>query len=112
MSSLLGACGGSGTDGGTAAAISVAADVVVAPTATATTTIQIDVATLPDAAAAQMARPTFHVAPVILEEPSDIDRVDATASAQSAPRRQIVPAEFDGMSTRGLTMPAMKAVRR
>ncbi|MBC7414904.1 MAG: S53 family peptidase, partial [Herminiimonas sp.] len=37
---------------------------------------------------------------------------DATASAQSAPRRQIVPAEFDGMSTRGLTMPAMKAVRR
>ncbi len=102
---LLSACGGGGSD-----SLPVAQS---APTlvSSATTTLQLDQPSFPDAAAAQTALPTFHVAPVLLNAPDDGDAADSAASARSGPRLQAVPAEFGQLSTRRLTAQAMESVR-
>ncbi len=101
---LLSACGG-GTESMVTSQASP--DLV----ASATTTLQLDGASLPGAAAAQSATPTFHIAPVLLNTPDDVDTVSAVASARMAPRLQAVPAEFSNLSTRGLTAQTMESVR-
>ncbi len=101
---LLSACGG-GTESMVTSQASP--DLV----ASATTTLQLDGASLPDAAAVQSATPTFHIAPVLLNTPDDVDTVNAVASAHMAPRLQAVPAEFSNLSTRGLTAQTMESVR-
>lgn len=102
---LLSACGGGGSD-----SLPVAQS---APTlvSSVTTTLQLDQPSFPDAAAAQTALPTFHVAPVLLNAPDDGDAADSAASARSGPRLQAVPAEFGQLSTRRLTAQAMESVR-
>ena len=102
---LLSACGGGGSD-----SLPVAQS---APTlvSSATTTLQLDQPSFPDAAAAQTALPTFPVAPVLLNAPDDGDAADSAASARSGPRLQAVPAEFGQLSTRRLTAQAMESVR-
>lgn len=79
--------------------------------ATATTTLSADVAQLPETAAAQIAQPTFHVAPVLLDTPTDIDAFNRSASALMGPRQQAIPEEFQQLSDRGLTVTAMQEVQ-
>jgi hypothetical protein len=79
--------------------------------ATATTTLSADVAQLPETAAAQIAQPTFHVAPVLLDTPTDIDAFNSSASALMGPRQQAIPEEFQQLSDRGLTVTAMQEVQ-
>ena len=95
MTLLLAACGGG--DAGTA----------VSPSVSATTTLSAAVDTLPDSVASQTVLPTFHLAPVQLQAPDDVDASGTGASAQLAPRVQLVPAELAGLSTRRLTPEAM-----
>lgn len=97
---LLGACGGGSESGG---------QPVAAPLASSTTILQMDVAALPDAVAAQAAQPAFHAAPMLLNEPDDADAVYNASSAGKRPRRQFVPAESEGLSTRRLTVQSLQA---
>ena len=55
------------------------------------------------------AEPTFHVAPVLLEEPSDIDASSNDASARLAPHVTSVPSALAHLSTRQLTRGAIEA---
>jgi hypothetical protein len=102
---LLGACIG-GTDSVSSSQQSSA------QFASATTTLQLHVATLPDAAAEQAAQPAFHVAPVLLNAPDDADTVYNATSARFGPRKQMVPIEFEKLSTRRLTLFALESARR
>ena len=106
---LLVACGGA-TDGGGAQA--QADDPSGSLIASATTTLDVDTASLAPEVAALEARPSFHLAPVLLDAPGDADTVDPAASAQRAPHTQAVPAEFSRLSTRGLTVQGLESVRR
>ncbi len=98
---LLSACGGGD--------VPLASNPVTAPLTSATTTLQLDLATLPDAAALQLAQPLFHLAPVLLDAPDD---ANSDSSHSNAPHQQAVPQEFDGLSTQRLTVRAMKAARQ
>jgi subtilase family serine protease len=104
----LAACGG-----GTDSLNSTSGDQQsAAPLASGTTTLQAGVATLPNVAAEQVAQPTFHLAPVLLNPPDDVDTIDNTASARMNPRTQAVPVEFEGLPTRGLTVQALQSIRQ
>ena len=95
----LTACGGGG--GGT--------DHVAS---TSSKTLVIDEATLPPDAAVQLAQPSFHIAPVVLDEPADTDTQDNAASASRVPHKQDIPAEDAALPTRGLTVEALKGAQR
>src|SRR5471032_250469 len=101
VAALLSACGGSGTD----SANSDSAKLMhAAPLDTGSTTVELDTGTLPPAAAQQLALPSFHVAPVLLDTPED----DADGvSSYRAPHQQIIPTEFQHLSTRRLTLQAL-----
>lgn len=96
---LLAACGGG--DASTSAS----------PALSATTTLSAAVDSLPESVASQTAQPTFHLAPVQLQAPDDVDASGSGASAQLAPRVQLVPAELAGLSSRRLTPEAMTQAR-
>ena len=102
---LLSACGGGATD--------TAPDEpqMAAQLASGTTSLQLDLATLPDAVAQQSALPSFHVAPVLLSEPDESDTRDSSASAHRAAHSQQVPAALQGLSSRRLTVQDMQAQR-
>jgi len=104
---LLAACGGADNTP-TAATDTPAA----APLASGVTTLQVDNDTLPDAAAAIEAQPTFHAAPLLLDAPDDTDTLNPAASATHSPRKQSVPAALAGLSTRRLTVDALEAAAR
>ena len=103
--SLLSACGGSSSS----------------PTASADTPAQISSAVLtfglnPDTPATSVdapvpVHPSFHLAPVILSEPSNIDVINPGNSARMSPNQQAIPTEFQGVKTRGLTLQALRAAR-
>ena len=58
-----------------------------------------------DAETAQIqAQPFFHVAPVELDPPSDVDAWDNTASARLPVKVQKLPSEMASLPTRGLTL--------
>jgi subtilase family serine protease len=63
------------------------------------------------AAASSVAQPTFHLAPVILDEPDDTDRSESSSSAVVAPRRVAVNPAFAQLSTRRLTPEVLEQVR-
>ncbi len=100
---LLAACGG-GHDG------SDATEPVAAPLASAATTLQLASDAAPDAQGAPALQPTFHAAPVVLDEPDDGDAADATASASRTPHLQAVPQGNEGLSTRRLTLQQLRSV--
>lgn len=103
---LLAACGGGET-------VSVeSSQPEIAPMATATTTLHMDMATLPDAAAAVVAQPLFHAAPGFLSAPDDADAVSNDTSAHRRPHKHAISAEFANLSTHRLTAQAMKASGR
>jgi hypothetical protein len=56
------------------------------------------------------ATPLFHTAPVTLDEPSDADAVEPSASARRSPHIQAVPPELALLSTRRLTRSVMDSV--
>ena len=60
--------------------------------------------------AGAQAAPTYHLAPVLLEEPSDIDTTDANASAYRTVHRQVLPSALQGVLTRQLTLPVLRAL--
>ena len=99
---VLSGCGGS-TSSSSQPVVGIASGVttytVVPPAAASQTTVQI-------------ARPSFHVAPVILEAPDGLDAIDNAASAQRAPAVHTVPAEFQGMSTKRLNLEVLREQRR
>ena len=93
----LSACGGGGAEHGQSD------NQQAAPLATGTTTLQIEVHALPDEVATQTVQPSFHIAPVLLNEPADADRATASMAMPLRPHRQVVAAEFEGLSTKQLT---------
>jgi subtilase family serine protease len=95
---ILSACGG--PDSGTSAAVQ-------APVATQTYSTTLAA----PAADSSVAQPTFHLAPVILDEPDDTDRSEPMSSSAVAPRRAAVSPEFAQLSTRRLTRQVMEQVR-
>lgn len=107
---LLTACGGGGADtpAGTASVNATEA----APLASGITTFALDTGALPEAAAALVAQPAFHVAPVLLDEPDDGDARDHAASARRGPRVQNVPAGQETLSTRRLTVQSLQNAAR
>ncbi|MBY0463878.1 MAG: S53 family peptidase [Burkholderiales bacterium] len=96
----LAACGGGTDEPGPQAA--------AAPLATAITTLDLSGDALPEDVSALRAMPTFHVAPVLLAPPEDIDATDPDASARMQPRMQMVPAETRGLASQRLTPQALK----
>lgn len=100
IAALLSACGGSGTDAGTATT-------QAAPLATASTILQLDDGSLPAADAQQYAQPQYHMAPVLLDAPAGA----AAASADAAVHTQEVPSQFRRLSTRRLTIDALRTVQ-
>lgn len=103
IAALLSACGGSTTD-----STANTAQLQAAPLATATTILQLDPATLPEADAQQLAVPAFHMAPVLLETPTD---AAADAAAPATVHTQTVPTEFRGISSRRLTLQGLRQVQ-
>jgi subtilase family serine protease len=103
---LLAACGGNGN---TDSAASKPVDQQQAPLATGTTTLTMSLPGLTGEAAAQVAQPHFHLAPVLLAEPDDTDAGNNTASAATEPRKFTVRPELRSLPTRGLTVQALRA---
>ena len=73
-------------------------------TATQSFTAQVDLS--------QQATPQFHAAPVVLDEPGDVDAQQPDVSAQLSPHTQNVPIELSDLSTRRLTLDTLRYVRR
>lgn len=111
---LLSACGAGGDEPAGASAAAQAESLLaggpqVEPLlATGTTTLQLEMANLPDAVAMLVAQPAFHAAPLALDEPDDGDAADGEASARVGPRRHHISAEFAHLSTRRLTLRALR----
>ena len=103
---VLSACGG-GNDVGSVSASQQEA----APLATGATTVQMDVAVLPDAVASQSAQPTYDLAPVELPPPEAVDSNDSSASAGLVPHQQRVSAGLASLPTSRLTLQTLQAAR-
>ena len=110
----LAACGGTGDPSGptpgagpldAASSASDASDGV----ATAATILELVPESLDALEGARILRPLFHVAPVLPDEPPDVDPLAAGASAARAPATTPVPAGLAGLPTAGLTVAAIKA---
>jgi hypothetical protein len=108
---VLSACGG-GTDSGSESAQTLSDSQVVAPLATGATTFQMDLDALPAADAALVVQPLFHAAPALLPEPVDDDIFSRDNSARRSPHRQRLGADMEGLSSRRLTLRAMKERRQ
>lgn len=80
--------------------------------ATTITTLQVSADVLPPEVEGMWAQPTFHIAPVVLEAPDDMDAQDANQSARSAPKSQQVPDMFKALSTRRLTPSSLEEVQQ
>lgn len=102
VAAILSACGG----GDGSANQDSARLLQAAPLATGTTTIELSNPSLPPDTARQLAQPTFHLAPVLLDAPEE----DVAAlSSYRAGHRQAIPAAFAQWSTRRLTVQALRA---
>ncbi|MEP7301165.1 MAG: S53 family peptidase [Caldimonas sp.] len=97
---MLTACGGGGTAGEPVAASDPGL------------VLSIDAAAVPAPAELPLAQPSFHLAPVVLDEPSEVDAIDNTASSRQAPHAQAIPAELAALATRGLTVQALQQAGR
>ena len=102
------ACGGGSEDADVSTANVAVPQIEAAPLATVTTTIELEGEALPDEAATLQAVPTFHVAPVLLAPPDDLDAVSPDTSARMSPRMQMVPAETRGLASQRLTPQTLK----
>jgi hypothetical protein len=95
---MLAACGaGPDAAGGSSAAATTAA------------TLSLDVPAHQAASATEAVQPTFHLAPVLLDEPDDMDAVAADNSALFGPHTTTVPEALSGLDTRELTRAAIES---
>ena len=99
----LAGCGGGGAD---------QADAMQAQASTTTVSAVIEAASLPADAGSAIAQPTFHLAPVLLPEPLDIDAIDNVASARAAPHAEGVTPDEAALGTRHLTVQALQSSAR
>ncbi len=98
----LAGCGGSSTPTAQQSNNTAAAGIA---TATTSFTVQVPAeTTVPAEAQALTATPAFHVAPVLLNEPSDADKLRPGTSASMPAHTQSISAALQGVSTRGLTV--------
>ena len=105
----LTACGGGGQDDASTAQ----AETTAQPLAFELQLPESDVpGALPGDVAALQAVPSFHLAPVLLDEPADTDARDPSATALRAPRVHAVPAELAGLPTQRLSLDTLLAARR
>src|ERR1700741_936549 len=95
LAALLSACGGSQD---------AAQSTQAAPLASTTTTFELDTGELPPGDAQLMARPAFHLAPVLLDTPSDA----GGAGGGSAVHAQAVPSLLRDLPSRRLTVQAIE----
>ena len=114
IAAMLSACGGSGSDqalsegtqGG--AEISAAAASVLATEpaviTTATTTLDVETENLPESVADQIAKPLFHSAPGLLQEPDNTDAANNSASGLRSPTQYRLAADMAAAPTAGLTV--------
>lgn len=100
---VLSACGG-GDGSSTVASTNPQAQQL----ATGSTTLTVNMANLPEAAAMQIAQPYFHSAPGLLNAPDDGDAVNPDASARRAPHHHAIAADMGGLSTQRLTAQDMR----
>ena len=99
LSAVIAGCGG-----GSSTAANPAATATPPSVSTQSVTLAVESA-LPAANFSTIeALPTFHVAPVILDVPSDTDAANPNASADIAPHTQSVSAKVAYLSTRRLTL--------
>ena len=103
---LLAACGGG--DGERLAA----QDPQAQSLATGTTTVQMELASLPEAVAMQEAQPLFHAAPGLLGEPDDGDAAMPEHSARRGPHRHAIAADMADLPTQRLTVQDMREPHR
>jgi subtilase family serine protease len=82
------------------------------PLALSSSTIDIPADVPPVDAAAILAQPTFHVAPLLLDAPDDSDADGSSASSARAPHVQAVPPALATMNTRRLTVQDLVAAQR
>jgi len=108
VASLLSGCGGSDSSLSNNTQSTPQAQI-----ATGITTLHLnDVGALPDAIGMLIAQPSFHVAPVQLDEPDDIDQSGHSSSALVAPQKHMISSRLSHLSTRRLTPQAQQLALR
>ncbi len=95
---LLSACGSGDTSTDTAATQSFAA--------------AVDLTQAVPAELSAEATPQFHAAPIVLDEPADLDSAQSDATATLPPHTQSVPVALSNLSTRRLTLDTLRDVSR
>jgi subtilase family serine protease len=106
---LLGGCGGG--DSTATDSSGVAQNPQVQALATGSTTLELNLANLPQAAAMQIAQPFFHAAPGLLSAPDDLDANNPDASSSHQPHRYGLSSDMDAVSTQRLTVQDMREGR-
>ncbi|PXX40307.1 S53 family peptidase [Undibacterium pigrum] len=104
---LLSACGGDSPQATNANIALPPAEV-----ATGVSTLQTTLPVLPDDIATQETQPTFHLAPVLLDAPADLDAKDASRSAHMPVAMQALPRDLQTVRGRGLTVSAIRSLPR
>jgi subtilase family serine protease len=108
----LTACGGGSGGSDIVAAPRAASSQDAAELASGITTVALADAQLTGDAASLEAQPTFHLAPVLLDAPDDVDAASASSSALRAPHAQAVPAGMEGVDSTRLTVQGIDAATR
>ena len=80
--------------------------------ASGATTLQMEMASLPEAVAMQEAQPLFHAAPGLLGEPDDGDTGLPDHSARRGPHRHAIAADMAELPTQRLTVQDMREPHR
>lgn len=83
-----------------------------AEVATGTTTLEVTVPVLPPDIAIQNTHATFHLAPLLLDTPADIDATDSSRSARMPAAMQAIPREWQSVRGRSLTVSAIRSLPR
>ena len=93
---LLYGCGGSSPN--------PAQPVISANIASAVSTFRLEAPFDPGQSAPAIAAPSFHVAPVLLHAPGNVDAIDNAASVRQMPALHSIPAAYRHLSSRRLTL--------
>ena len=101
---LLNGCGGNSSNSTQQASSAAVSSAVM--------TLQLEPVGSAVQAVNQTATPNFHIAPVILTEPDNLDVADIAASARQMPTVHVVPTEFQHVSSRGLTLQRLHEIRQ
>jgi len=105
--SILSACGGDNPQVNSATVALPPAEV-----ATGMTTLDATLPVLPVDVGAQSTQHTFHLAPVLLDAPADVDVNDNSRSAGLPVARQSIPRDMLGVRGRGLTVSTIRSMPR